>query len=84
MKSVIINEEILSSWFREKLSEETGVRESDIRLDASVESFSLDSLSLVTLSHDLETLIDRSLDPTVFWQFPTVNDLIKWLLEQER
>lgn len=79
-----ITEEKLVSFFKKNIAAEAGIKENEIDLGVSIEAFNLDSLSLVSLSHELDTYLGSNIDPTVFWEFSTINDLIKWILENKK
>lgn len=65
----------IKSWLIEKIAEESDVKPESIATDVPFESYSLDSLSLITLSYDLETLLGKEIDPTMFWQHNSIDEL---------
>jgi len=78
-----INIEKLSQWFKKNIAVETGVSENEIRLDVPLDSYTMDSLSFVTLSYELGIYLNTEIDPTIFWEFKTINELIEWLLQKK-
>lgn len=76
--------EELQNWLRQKLSEETSSDSKTIDLDADFASLDLDSLSTVSLAYELETLAGVVIDPTVFSEFRTPNELIQWIQMQRK
>jgi acyl carrier protein len=68
----------LKLWLMEKIAEETSMQIKNISCDQEFSSFALDSLSLITLSFDLEKLLDEELSPTLFTEFNTINKLVEW------
>ncbi len=69
-------------WLQEKIAEETGIPTSEVLCDVEFENFNLDSLSLISLSFDLETLLEKELSPTLFTEFNTINKLTEWVYSQ--
>ncbi len=76
--------EQLQDWLRQKLSEETSRDGKTIDLDADFTSLDLDSLSTVSLAYELETFAGVVIDPTVFSEFRTPNELVRWIQSQKK
>jgi acyl carrier protein len=76
--------EQLQDWLRQKLSEETSSDSKAIDLDADFTNLNLDSLSIVSLAYELETFTGVVIDPTVFSEFKTPNELIQWIQLQRK
>lgn len=70
-------------WLKQQISEEAGVPVNEISNDDEFENFKLDSLSLVSLAFELEKVVDKEIDPTVFTEFNTINKLTKWVKSQK-
>jgi len=68
----------ITQWLQEQIAEETGIKIEDISCDEEFENFDLDSLSLLSLSFELENLIKKELSPTVFSEYNTINKLVEW------
>lgn len=72
------------TWLQEKLAEEAGMKPESIAFDDEFEQLSLDSLSIITLTFDIESYIGKELvDPTIFSQYNTINSLAEWLDQQK-
>lgn len=69
----------LTNWFKKQIAFETGLKESEINLDVDIQTYNMDSLSLVSIAHDLETYIGIPVDPTIFDEFKTINEIVKWI-----
>jgi acyl carrier protein len=76
--------EQLENWLRQKLGEETSTDSKTIDLDVDFVNLNLDSLSTVSLAYELETLTGVIIDPTVFSEFRTPNELIRWIQLQKK
>jgi acyl carrier protein len=74
--------ENIQDWLQEKIGEEVGLPKNEIDCDLEFENFNLDSLSLVSVSFDLENLLNQELSPTIFTEFNTINKLSEWLKSQ--
>lgn len=75
MSKKVIN---VKDWLKEKIAEEKGVDKNDISCDLLFDDFSLDSLSLISISFDLEEYLDEDLSPSLFTEFNTINKLSAW------
>lgn len=69
----------IKSWLIVKIAEESDLKPESIATNVSFESFNLDSLSLITLAFDLETLLGKEIDPTLFWQHNSIDQLAEAL-----
>ncbi len=70
-----MNNQEIKNWLVQKIAEESDIDPETIKTDVPIESFNLDSLSMITLSYDLETVLGKEIDPTVFWQHNTIDKL---------
>lgn len=70
-----MNNQEIKNWLVQKIAEESDIDPETIKTDIPIESFNLDSLSMITLSYDLETVLGKEIDPTVFWQHNTIDKL---------
>ncbi len=69
----------LQDWLITHIAEEAGLEKSEVSIDKAFEEFHLDSLSLVSLSYELENELNMEIDPTVFTEFNTIEKLISWI-----
>ncbi len=70
-----MNKEEIKSWLIKMIAEEAGVQPEAVQTDVSFETFQLDSLSMITISYELEKLLDKEIDPTFFWQHDSIDKL---------
>lgn len=77
---IMKTKEEIQDWLRAKLAELTRKNADEIATDAPFTDFGLDSIVIVSLSVDLEDWLGVSFDPTVFWEYPSINKLTDWLL----
>jgi acyl carrier protein len=78
-----MTKENISTWLKTKIAEEAGVKEAEINGSESFESFQLDSLSMVSLSYDLENFTGKTIEPTVFWEYNSIDKLSEWVAKNE-
>jgi acyl carrier protein len=70
-------------WLQKQIAEESGVAMEQISCDDDFENFRLDSLSLVSISYELESRMNIEISPTVFSEFNTINKLTEWIDNQK-
>ncbi len=73
----------IEQWLIGQLSETLGVEPSEIDSTQPFVSFGLDSAQAVGLAGDLEEFLNRTLPPTLIWDYPTIEALAKHLSEEE-
>jgi acyl carrier protein len=64
------------------LAELLQIDPSKIEPQISFESYGLDSSSAIILSGDLQDWLGCSLDPTIFFDYPTVEAITEYLTEK--
>ncbi|WP_254561324.1 acyl carrier protein [Dyadobacter diqingensis] len=79
-----MEKELLADWFKQKLSEELGTSKNEISLESPIASYRLDSLSSISLTQDLEDLVGFYIEPNIFSEFETIDDVIEWILQKEK
>lgn len=75
-------EEIVE-WLQEKIAREIKSKPENIATNAPFTDFGLDSIVIVTLVDDLEYWLKVSLDPTIFWEYPSIELLTEWLITEK-
>ena len=73
----------IETWIAVQLSESLGIPAKEIDVRQPFISFGLDSAQAVGLSGDLEDFLDRSLSPTLIWDYPTIESLARYLSEED-
>lgn len=63
----------------ERAAARAGLSADHVDLDAPFDTYGFTSVDVVTLSAELEDLLDRDLPPTVLWQYPTIRELTAFL-----
>jgi len=75
--------EEIAIWLLEKIAKETKLEPAFVTANTPFDRFGLDSIVIVTLVDDLEQWLNVSLDPTIFWEYPSIEELSKWLVEEK-
>ena len=73
----------IETWLMRKIADDTGVPIEKVSCDVAFDSFALDSLSLISLAYDLETLLGKEINPAVFTEYNTINKLAGWVKSNE-
>lgn len=72
--------ETISKWLQKSIANLIDEKPESISIYKSFPSFGLDSVVIVTLSVDLENWLGVELDPTVFYEFSTIEEITNWLI----
>ncbi len=73
----------IEQWLVRHLAQNLGIAESQVDVRAPFISFGLDSAQAVGLAGDLEDFVGRSLPPTLIWDYPTIEELARYLASEE-
>lgn len=71
--------EEIQNWLQERIAAEISTQPSAVSLTVPFANYGLDSIVIVTIVSDLEDWLKLSLDPTIFWEYPTIKALSEWL-----
>lgn len=63
---------VIERWLVERIARELGVEESEIRIDVPIERYGLDSRIVAGIAGDLEDWLQRPLEATLLWDYPTI------------
>lgn len=70
------------SWLQTQIAAETKTEPARIATNVPFTDYGLDSIIIVTLVTNLEEWLNTSLDPTIFWEFPSIEALADWLVNE--
>ena len=76
-----LTQSALNEWLIRKIADATGMSVDEINIDTTFADFGLDSRTAVSMSTELERLIGRELPPTLIWDYPTIKEVSKYLIE---
>ncbi|CAM3854002.1 phosphopantetheine-binding protein [Aquirufa aurantiipilula] len=71
-------------WLIQQIASEASISEKEVDCDAAFEHFNLDSLSIVSLSFEMESKFQlENVDPSLFSEYNTINKLCVWMENQQ-
>lgn len=79
MSTIQYDKIAIANWLIDWIAKEMGIDKSNVQTNVSFSSFNLDSIVIVTMSVDLEAWLKKPVDPTVFWEYETIDELAAWL-----
>ncbi|MBA4018630.1 MAG: hypothetical protein C0483_15805 [Pirellula sp.] len=79
VRAVRRSAEEIERWLAEELSAKLKILPSDFDVRQPFTSYGLDSVQMVSLIGDLEEYLQRTLQPTLAWDYPTTEALAKYL-----
>jgi len=74
--------EAMKSWLISEIEELLSVNGQDLALDEPLVNYGLSSMTGMILSGDIETWLGIQLDPSVAWEYPTIESLANYLAEE--
>ncbi len=75
--------EDIRSWLIQHIADHLNVSSAEIDVNEPFESFGLSSKEMVMISGDLEEWLDKRLEPTLVWQYPTIELISRYLVGEE-
>jgi acyl carrier protein len=76
------DEQEIRTWLISKLSESLQCTPDQVDIRAPFASYGLKSIDAVHLVGNLEEWLNVSLSPLLIWDYPTIQDLAKYLARQ--
>ncbi|MHA8054489.1 phosphopantetheine-binding protein [Aquirufa nivalisilvae] len=71
-------------WLITQIASEASIVEEEVDCDLAFEHFNLDSLSIVSISFEMESVFQlENVDPSLFSEFNTINKLCVWMENQQ-
>ena len=77
-----MNQENIIRWLKEQISRESETPLDQIKSTDSIARFRIDSVVLVTIAVDLEAFVGREIDPTIFYEFDTIEELSTYIVAE--
>ncbi len=81
--TAILDESAARNWLLDYLVTTIGCSADDIDCDASLSDLGVGSRDAVTFSGEVSELLGRPVSPVEFWQYPTINALVRFLTGAE-
>jgi acyl carrier protein len=82
MLIVFMNQEKIENWLIDKLANLSGVDSEEIDLEKSIFAYGLDSSVALSITGELENLLNLELDSTLFWEYPKISELAEYLVDE--
>ena len=73
----------IEDWLVSQIAGELSLNENDMDIEKPFASYGLDSASTVALSGELEDLLNIKLNPTILYEYPTIEKLSKYLTDMQ-
>lgn len=71
-------------WLITQIASEASIAAEEVDCDMAFEHFNLDSLSIVSISFEMESVFQlENVDPSLFSEFNTINKLCVWMENQQ-
>jgi acyl carrier protein len=75
-------EQEICKWLVSRLSIILGVQPDAIQVQTPITSYGLGSIQALTLVADIEDWLGWALEPTLLWDYPTLEEVARFLVEQ--
>jgi 8-amino-7-oxononanoate synthase len=75
-------EDEIRKWLVASVATVVKMKPEQIDVTQSFDSFGMDSLQAVSLSGDLEEWLGEELSPTLVWDYPSIDLLVRYLAER--
>ena len=72
----------IQAWMVDYISQLLQIPPKEIKVKVSFDRYGLDSSAVVVMSGDLEEWLQIDLDPTLVYDYPTIESLAKHLAEE--
>jgi acyl carrier protein len=72
------NEEI-EGWLIERIATLSNMETQEVDRDRPFADFSMDSSVIITVTQELSRWLDEEISVTIFWELPTIRDLVRGL-----
>jgi len=71
----------IQQWFVDYLSRELTISSDEIDVTVPFENFALDSATAIGMTGDLEQWLGKNVDPTLVYDYPTIEAMSRYLAE---
>ena len=74
----------IQRWMQNKIGAELNVAGDSLDPTEPITSYGLDSIAAFTLTLDLSEWLERDLQASLLWDFPTISELARYLGEEPK
>jgi acyl carrier protein len=82
MKRLEVNQAQIQEWLRAKLAQAAKIVPTDVDHHADFWTYGLSSVVAVEVAGELEEWLDLTLEPTLLWDYPTIETLSAYLYRE--
>jgi acyl carrier protein len=75
------SQEVIERWLTTKMAETLKIDPRDIKLTEPFASYGVSSIVAVGFAGDLEEFLGVQLEPTLLWDYPTIESLAQYLAQ---
>ena len=76
------NIRVIQDWLIEKIANMEQLDPASIDVQEPLANYGLSSMAALTLSGDIETWLNCELEPTLVWDYPSVEQLSRYLAQE--
>jgi polyketide synthase 13 len=73
-----------TEWLRTRISLRSGFKTTHVDPDEPLSSYGLTSMEAITLTAELEEALGIRIEPTLVWEYPSINSLVAHLYQDAR
>lgn len=81
-KQISVSSDDIRQWLINKISSLTEKPLVEVQLFTSLSEYGLDSMHAISLSGDIEDWLGFSIEPTIAWDYPTIEAMTDYLFLQ--
>jgi len=74
----------IQRWMQDKIADALNVTGESLDATEPITSYGLDSIAAFTLTLDLSEWLERDLQASLLWEFPTIAELARYLGEEPK
>ena len=78
----VLTKSDLQDWLVENIAKSTRLPKKSIGIDIPLANYGLDSLQSVIISGELEEWLNIQIEPTLFWDFPTIEKISSYIIDE--
>lgn len=71
----------ITEWLKKKVAEEANLLSADVDISLPWSTYGLTSMQILMITGALEQFLQRRVDPSIIWDYPTIKDIAKSLTE---
>ena len=73
------NSDEIRAWMIARVAKLSGMDASRIQTNEALQTYGVSSVRLIEMSADLEDWLGTTVDPAIFWEYPTIDGMASHL-----